>query len=60
MINQQKENAIWQHDKAWPFFKKSIKHIIRLKKLDKHFSFEHRSATAKVPTALLDAMQSYN
>lgn len=57
-MNRQNGYAIWPHRKAWKFFKKSIRHIIRLKKLDQNFSFEHAPNSANVQ--VLDPVQSFS
>lgn len=58
--NHRNGHAHWSHPKGAAFLKKSVKHIIRLKKLDKAFSFENEIHPSPVSNSLISPVESYS
>ena len=50
----------WPHAKGAAFFRKSLRHIRQLKRLDKNFSFGHENQTVPGINQSLNSLQTYS
>lgn len=57
--NHQNGSQRWSNGKAFPFFRKSLKHIIRLKKLDRTLSFDKVDQNSLSPGKSLSHAEIY-